>query len=359
MAWREDRRPAGRGGQRQPRRRRPAQAISPARRQGRCSPMRVDRLAPARDRRDPGGDRRRPGGSSIARRSAAAPSPPRSPAARAAGSRCATASRRSPPRAAPTRVLIHDAARPFLPAAVIDRLLDGARREPRARCRSCRSSTRSPRRRRALGEPVPRDGLVRVQTPQAFRFDAILAAHRALARRRRRPTTPRSPAPPGFEVATVAGDPALEKLTYEADFARAEARLAGAHDQPHRPRLRRPRLRRRARSSGSAASASRTSAASRAIATPTSLLHALTDALLGAIGAGDIGDHFPPTRPAMARRRLLALRRACPRPGRARAAAGSTMSTSPSSARRRGSARIGTAMRAADRRLVAAAAGAG
>ena len=118
----------------------------------------------------------------------------------------------------------------------------------------------------------------------------------------------------GLDVAIVEGDPALEKLTYEADFARAEARPA----QPaRRLRLRRPRLRARARNCGSAASASPTTGALPAIATPTSSLHALTDAILGALGAGDIGDHFPPSRPAMARRGLVAVPRTCPRPGRA------------------------------------------
>ena len=52
-----------------------------------------------------------------------------------------------------------------------------------------------------------------------------------------------------------------------------------------------------ARSSGSAASGSPTTRASPATATPTSLLHAMTDAMLGAFGAGDIGDHFPPADP--------------------------------------------------------------
>src|SRR3569623_1536286 len=76
-----------------------------------------------------------------------------------------------------------------------------------------------------LEEAVARDGLVRVQTPQAFRLDAILAAHRAW---NGPPATDDAQIAraAGIEVATVEGDPALEKLTYEADFARAEERFA-------------------------------------------------------------------------------------------------------------------------------------
>ncbi|MEA3003907.1 MAG: 2-C-methyl-D-erythritol 4-phosphate cytidylyltransferase, partial [Sphingomonadales bacterium] len=75
------------------------------------------------------------------------------------------------------RVLIHDAARPFVPAAVVERLaaaLDGHEAAvpvlPVVDTLACAESS--------LGEAVGRDLLVRVQTPQAFRFAPILAAHR-------------------------------------------------------------------------------------------------------------------------------------------------------------------------------------
>ena len=252
----------------------------------------VDHLAPSRHRRRPGGDRRRARKPPIARRSATAPSPPRSSAARRGGSRCATGSRRL--RGAAERVLIHDAARPFLPAAVIDRLLDALddarRRGP------------GPARRRHAG--ARRDGSASRSTRDGAGPGAD-AAGLPLRRHPRAPMRPGRGGEPtddaqvaraaGLDVALVEGDPALEKLTYEADFARAEARCRA--DAAHRLRLRRPRLRAPARSCGSAASRSRTTAASRAIATPTSSLHALTDAILGALGAGDIGDHFPPSDP--------------------------------------------------------------
>ena len=75
------------------------------------------------------------------------------------------------------RVLIHDAARPFVPAEVVDRLLGALDAAPGSVPilpvvdTLARSSG-------LLGDTVQRADLVRVQTPQAFHFDAILAAHR-------------------------------------------------------------------------------------------------------------------------------------------------------------------------------------
>lgn len=192
----------------------------------------------------------------------------------------------------PGNVLIHDAARPFLPAAVVARLLaelevhEGA--VPVLPVADTLAVARG-----ALGDTVDRSGMVRVQTPQAFRLAAILAAHR---------TWPGGPATDdaqiaraaGMEVVPVAGDPALDKLTWDEDFARAEESLArrlvsctglgfdvhafaegdwlwlGGVKIPHD----------RALKGHSDADV---------------VLHALTDAILGALAAGDIGDHFPPS----------------------------------------------------------------
>ena len=185
-------------------------------------------------------------------------------------------------------VLIHDAARPFVPAAVIDRLLDALAEHDGAVPALPVVDTLTTR----AGEAVDREALVRVQTPQAFRLDAIRAAHAAWTGGE--PTDDAQVArAAGLDVALVEGDPALEKLTWEADFARAEAaRLSprtgtgfdvhafGPGDHVWLGGVRIPHERGlRGHSDADVA------------------LHALTDALLGAIAAGDIGDHFPPSDP--------------------------------------------------------------
>ncbi|HEX8379195.1 MAG TPA: bifunctional 2-C-methyl-D-erythritol 4-phosphate cytidylyltransferase/2-C-methyl-D-erythritol 2,4-cyclodiphosphate synthase [Allosphingosinicella sp.] len=191
-------------------------------------------------------------------------------------------------------VFIHDSARPFLPRAVADRLRDGLAGAEGAVPVLPVVDTLA-RAETELADPVSRDGLVRVQTPQAFRFEAILAAHRRWSGGLATDDAQVARAA-GLRVAAVAGDEALEKLTHEEDFARAEQRLAagmttrtgmgfdvhafapgedlwlGGVRIPHDRGL-------------------------KGHSDADVLLHALTDALLGAIGAGDIGDHFPPSDP--------------------------------------------------------------
>jgi len=194
----------------------------------------------------------------------------------------------------PARVLIHDAARPFLTATVIDRLLTALDSDDGAVPALPVADTLA-RGDGTLGDVVPRDGLHRIQTPQAFRFDVIFDAHRGW--RGDEPTDDAQMArKAGGSVKLVEGDMMLEKITYPADFAAAEARHAagmrvrsatgfdvhrlvageelwlGGVLIPHDKGL----------SGHSDADVA---------------LHAITDALLGTIAEGDIGTHFPPSDP--------------------------------------------------------------
>lgn len=194
-----------------------------------------------------------------------------------------------------TRVLIHDAARPFLPATVIDALLAALDHAPGAVPALPVADTLA-RGDATLGDNVLRTGLNRIQTPQAFHFDAILAAHRAWPADEEATDDAQMLRRMGQDVMLVPGDPMLEKITHPADFAAAEARHAaglvsrsamgfdvhrlevgqelwlGGVLIPHDKGL----------SGHSDADVA---------------LHAITDALLGTIGAGDIGMHFPPSDP--------------------------------------------------------------
>ncbi|MCP3729070.1 bifunctional 2-C-methyl-D-erythritol 4-phosphate cytidylyltransferase/2-C-methyl-D-erythritol 2,4-cyclodiphosphate synthase [Sphingomonas sp. MG17] len=192
-----------------------------------------------------------------------------------------------------TRVLIHDAARPFLPPRVIDALLAALDQAPGAVPVLPVADTLA-RGDGTLGDNVLRAGLNRIQTPQAFHLDAILAAHRAWPADEEATDDAQMLRRAGHDVMLVAGDPMLEKITHPADFAAAEARHAatlisrsamgfdvhrfeagqelwlGGILIPHDKGL----------SGHSDADVA---------------LHAITDALLGTIGAGDIGMHFPPS----------------------------------------------------------------
>lgn len=190
------------------------------------------------------------------------------------------------------RVLIHDAARPFLSHAVIDRLLVALDTHQGAIPGLPVADTLVS----ASGEPVSRDGLTRVQTPQAFDTATIRAAHAAWPEDREATDDAQMVRAYGHDVAIVEGDTALEKVTHPADFAAAEARhAAGMHVRTaqgfdvHRfaegeelwlGGLQIPHTHGLAGHSDADVA-----------------LHAITDALLGTIGAGDIGMHFPPSDP--------------------------------------------------------------
>ncbi len=199
----------------------------------------------------------------------------------------------------PEFVLIHDAARPFVDAGIISRVMDALTRhdgaipaigisdgvwalDPRRMCR----------------HPMDRDGLCRAQTPQGFRFKAILTAHEACAEESCFDDASVA-ATAGIAVACVPGDPANRKLTTPEDLEIAQCallanrqirtgqgmdvhafgnghgvRLCGI-DIPDCPAL----------EGHSDADVG---------------LHALADAIYGAVAEGDIGEHFPPNDPRWA-----------------------------------------------------------
>jgi len=191
-------------------------------------------------------------------------------------------------------VLVHDAARPFCPPGVVDRLLvplefyEGAAPVLPVGDTLARIGE-------DLGEPVDRTGLVRVQTPQAFRVDALRSAYdRWTGDSPTDETTVARAA--GMRVAMVEGDPVLEKITTPSDFARAEQWLAGRLT----PRTGMGFDVHALAGNGPVMLGGVAVPHSRGLAGHSDadvVLHAITDALLGAGGLGDIGEHFPPSDP--------------------------------------------------------------
>ncbi|WP_164852666.1 bifunctional 2-C-methyl-D-erythritol 4-phosphate cytidylyltransferase/2-C-methyl-D-erythritol 2,4-cyclodiphosphate synthase [Novosphingobium umbonatum] len=191
---------------------------------------------------------------------------------------------------APELVLIHDAARPILPLAVIERLVAALALEAGAIPVLPVVDSLCHAEGAVMGAPAKREALRRVQTPQAFRYADILAAHRAWTGATLAGDDAQVAQAHGLTVALVDGDEALHKLTYASDFAPAlplvrmgtgydvhrledgeELWLCGVKIEHHQ-------------------GLSGHSDADVAI-------HALVDAILGACARGDIGQHFPPSDP--------------------------------------------------------------
>lgn len=198
----------------------------------------------------------------------------------------------------PTRVLIHDAARPLVSADVIDRTIRALDRAPGTIAAVPVADTLKRGDGRRIAATVPREGLWRAQTPQGFHFDAILAAHRALAGERLTDDAMVAERH-GLPVELVDGSEDNFKITTADDLARAEATLArraGGWDVRTATGFDVHRF----------GPGDQVRLAGIAVAHDQGLighsdadvaLHALTDALLGTIGAGDIGQHFPPSDP--------------------------------------------------------------
>ena len=191
-------------------------------------------------------------------------------------------------------ILIHDAARPFCPHDVIDRLLAGLATAGGAVPVLPVADTLA-RTDGLLGAPIDRDHAVRVQTPQAFRLNELRDAYAQWSGGN--PTDEATVArAAGLGVATVEGDVMLEKLTGPADWARVEAvqssRLisrTGMGFDVHAFAGEGPVM------IGGIEIAHHRGLAGHSDADV--VLHSITDALLGAAGLGDIGQHFPPSDP--------------------------------------------------------------
>ncbi|MGF1592020.1 MAG: bifunctional 2-C-methyl-D-erythritol 4-phosphate cytidylyltransferase/2-C-methyl-D-erythritol 2,4-cyclodiphosphate synthase [Kiloniellaceae bacterium] len=196
----------------------------------------------------------------------------------------------------PARVLIHDGARPFVSAAVIDRVLAALEANAGAIAALPVVDTLKQEAAGKIAGTRDRSGLWAAQTPQGFRFAEILAAHRAAAGEELTDDAAVAERA-GLAVALVEGSRENMKVTSQDDLRAAERWLRGAQEETRvgqgfdvhafgpgdHVTLCGVRI---AHDAGLAGHSDADVG-----------LHALTDAILGALGAGDIGSHFPPSDP--------------------------------------------------------------
>jgi 2-C-methyl-D-erythritol 4-phosphate cytidylyltransferase/2-C-methyl-D-erythritol 2,4-cyclodiphosphate synthase len=196
---------------------------------------------------------------------------------------------------APDYVLIHDAARPYVPPDTIDALLAELREAAGAIPAAPVADTLKRVDRGIIVETVPRAGLFRAQTPQAFRFQTLLAAHRSGISGTTDDASLLEAV--GESVAVVPGSEDNIKLTYPEDLIRLERIMAG---------LSLPRI-----GTGFDVHAFEDGRKlilcgievphDRGLAGHSDAdvgIHALCDAIYGALAEGDIGRHFPPSEGA-------------------------------------------------------------
>jgi len=197
---------------------------------------------------------------------------------------------------APTRVLIHDGARPFADFPLLDRVIGGLDRAAAViPCLPLRDTIKRVED-GTIRETIDRSALWRVQTPQGFHYDAILAAHRAVIGRELTDDAAVAEAV-GLAPLLVAGSEDNLKVTTTEDLAAAERLLAARQadvrvGQGFDVHAFGPGDRVRICGVDIPHEASLVGHSDADVG-----LHALTDAVLGAVGAGDIGMHFPPSDP--------------------------------------------------------------
>ncbi len=186
-------------------------------------------------------------------------------------------------------ILIHDAARPHLPHAIIDTLLlalaDHKGAIPILPVTDSMIKTKD----HMMEQALNRDSLGRVQTPQAFHFQDILAAHRDAGNNDYSDDAQIMHAA-GHAIAAVNGSPILNKYTFAEDFMtnKPNFRIGSGYDV-HRFGVGEELWLGGVKIDYHMGLVGHSDA--------DVVLHALTDALLGALALGDIGDHFPPSDP--------------------------------------------------------------
>ena len=199
----------------------------------------------------------------------------------------------------PARVLIHDGARPLVSVALVARVLAALEHSPGAAPALAVTDALWRGEAGQVRGTADRTGLFRAQTPQGFRFDAILAAHRSHGTEAADDVEIARAA--GLDVAIVEGEDDNIKLTWAGDFARAEALLRNRDkDRPMDIRT------------GNGYDVHRFGEGEGCwlcgVLVPHTRglqghsdadvgMHALTDAIYGALAMGDIGQHFPPSDP--------------------------------------------------------------
>ena len=192
--------------------------------------------------------------------------------------------------AGPAMVLIHDAARPDLPRSVVERLLGALATQPGAIPVLPVVDSIAVAAGGLMASAARREELRRVQTPQAFRYADILAAHRAWNGAADAGDDAQVARAAGLPVALVEGDERLRKLTFAEDFRTGGGMIrTGTGFDVHRLAEGEELWLCGVRIEHDRGLAGHSDADVG--------LHAVVDAILGACALGDIGQHFPPADP--------------------------------------------------------------